>query len=175
MALQIGHRISVDFDFFSDKEIAKNLLPRVKKVFNAENLIASVNNADELTVFVGGVKITFLRYPFHVIDSLIELDGIKALSIKEIAATKAYSIGRRGTFKDYLDLYFVILGGHASLEEIILVAERKYGGEFNSRLFLEQLIFLEDVADADLIFLKEEVDRTRLKNFFKERIRELKI
>ena len=67
LALQIGHRISVDFDLFSDKEISKNLLPKVKRVFQDNKIIVSVNNPDELTVFINETKLTFLKYPFSVI------------------------------------------------------------------------------------------------------------
>ncbi len=56
LALQIGHRISVDFDFFSDKEIDKNLLNKVKKVFPDKEIITSVNNPDELTILINQQK-----------------------------------------------------------------------------------------------------------------------
>ena len=104
LALQIGHRISVDFDLFSEKEISKNLLAKVKRVFENKTVISSVNNPDELTVFINGVKTTFLKYTFPVQNKLIDYNGIKLLGAKEIAATKAYTIGRRGTIKDYVDL-----------------------------------------------------------------------
>ena len=71
-------------------------------------MVVSVNNPDELTVFINGVKITFLRYPFSLQNKLIDYNGIKLMNAKEIAATKAYTVGRRGTIKDYVDLYFII-------------------------------------------------------------------
>jgi len=95
------------------------------------------------------------------------------LSVKEIGATKAYTIGRRGTYKDYVDLYFIIAEHHASLEEIIAMAERKLRHEFNSRLFAEQLLFLDDVQDYDIDFLKQPVPAADITEFFRDRIREL--
>jgi hypothetical protein len=95
------------------------------------------------------------------------------LSVKEIAATKAYTIGRRGTYKDYVDLYFIIAENHASLEEIIGLAERKFGHEFNSRLFTEQLLFMDDVHDYAIDFLKLPIAPAGIAAFFRDKIREL--
>src|SRR5580658_5438911 len=153
LALQIGHRLSVDFDLFCHDPIDRTLLSTVKKVFAGFPVDPVINNPDELTAFVGTVKTTFLSYPFPVIEPLFA-GGVRMLSVKEIGATKAYTIGRRGTYKDYVDLYFIIAENHASLEEIIGIADRKFGNEFNSRLFTEQLLFMDDVQDYTIDFLK---------------------
>ena len=50
--------------------------------------------------------------------------SVKILPVKEIAAMKAYTLGRRGTFKDYVDLYFILKDGHATLEEIKGIAKK---------------------------------------------------
>src|SRR3989339_2285254 len=92
LSLQIGHRVSVDFDLFSDKEISKNLLNRAKGVFENKKIVVSVNNPDELTLFIDEVKLTFLRYPFPIVSNFVDCQGVKLLSVKEIAASKAYTI-----------------------------------------------------------------------------------
>lgn len=175
LALQIGHRISIDFDFFNDKEIDKNLLNKLEKVFFDKKLNISVSNPDELTIYIDQVKITFLKYPFSPILDLINFKGINLLNVKEIAASKAYTIGRRGSFKDYIDLYYIILEKHTDLNKIISMAEKKYGHEFNSRLFLEQLIYFEDITDEQIIFLKERTDKKIIKSFFEDKIREINL
>lgn len=171
LALQIGHRVSVDFDLFSLKDINNNLLSKAKKVFQQHTVSPSINNPDELTVLVGNVKTTFLKYPFPVIQELVALDGISALSVKEIATTKAYSIGRRGTFKDYVDLYFIISENYASLKEVVDLADKKFSHEFNSRLFLEQLIFMDDINEIEIKFLKNAVSKNTILDFFIEEIK----
>lgn len=175
LALQIGHRISVDFDLFSDDDIPKELLERVEKTFSESTISPLVNNPEELSVLIGGLKLTFLKYPFPVIREMTDLDGLKALGILELSATKAYTIGRRGSFKDYVDLYFVLSDNQANLEQIIELSEQKYGNEFNSRLFLEQLIYLEDIEEVEIIFLKELVKKAQLKEFFIKETREIKL
>jgi len=175
LALQIGHRVSVDFDLFSENAIDRALLSKVKRVFTGRRVQTAVNNPDELTAFVDDVKITFLTYPFQFIEPLVAAEGVPMLSVKEIGATKAYTIGRRGTYKDYVDLYFIIAENHASLEDIIRMAELKFGTEFNSRLFTEQLLFMEDVHDYGIDFLKVPVTPEGITAFFKDKIYGLRI
>lgn len=172
LALQLGHRVSVDFDLFSDNDIERAMLQRVRREFRDATVSPLVNNADELTVLVNGVKITFLKYPFPASDAFVLYQDVPLLSIREIAATKAYTIGRRGSYKDYVDLYFVVAEHHATLLDIIERADRKFGEEFNSRLFLEQLVFIDDIQDTEIQFLKPPITPNALVAFFSERIRE---
>lgn len=175
MALQIGHRISVDFDLFSESDIPGDLLAKARKIFSGEEFEISVNNKEELTFFISGVKISFIKYLFPILGELINYNGVNLLNLEELCASKAYTIGRRGNLKDYVDLYFAISRGRINLTEIIELAEKKYGLEFNSRLFLEQLIYLEDVEDIGILFLAESVDRAKIEKFFKIEIQKLKL
>jgi hypothetical protein len=170
LALQIKHRVSVDFDLFSDDPISRRLLGIVEEIFAANDREVMVNNADELSVVIDGVKFTLLHYPFVPCLPLRDEDPIPLLSVKEILATKAYTIGRRGEFKDYVDLYTGLKGGYATLREIIDLARKKYGDAFNDRLFLEQLVYLEDVPEAPIIFLEKPVGRAEIERYFSELI-----
>lgn len=174
LSLQIGHRISVDFDFFCEDDISKDLMPRVKKIFKGSDISVLVNNLDELTLIINGVKITFLKYPFPALSDFILYKGVKFLNIKEISATKAYTIGRRGSYKDYIDLYFIISKKYVSLENIIKMAEKKYGDDFNSRLFLEQLVYFKDIEYADIMFLNRKIEKEDLEKFFENEIKKIK-
>ena len=108
--------------------------------------------------------------------ALINIEGIQALSAKEIGATKAYTIGRRGSFKDYVDIFFILKEKLSSLNEIIDIADRKYKNEFNGRLFLEQLTYAEDVKDTSIILLRNKnLTKDLIFNFFAEEIKKVKI
>ena len=97
---------------------------------------------------------------------LIHLDAVLAASIAEIAAMKAYTMGRRTSLKDYADMYALLELKHIELPEIIQLALLKYKSEFNDRLFLEQLIALDDVEDEEIQFLKTPVHRAPMQEFF---------
>ena len=176
LALQIGHRQSVDFDLFSERAVPKQLLSKASEVFADKKIAVSVNNSDELTLFIDDLKTIFLRYPFPVLEDLVAYKGLKFLGVREIAATKAYTIGRRGAYRDYLDLYFVMAGGFMALDDLIHLAGKKYGNGFNARLFLEQLLYLDDIEDTEIALLKKpNLNKRDLSSFFASEIKNIKL
>ena len=175
LALQIGHRISVDFDFFSEKEISPGLLDKLIKIFKDFKVEAVINHSEQLSVNVNKIKIDFVKYNFPPLMDLPEFWGIKFLSIPEIAAAKAYTIGRRITFKDYIDLYFILRGKFVFLQNLIAICKKKYKDEFNERLFLEQLISLEEAEETPIEFLRKPITKRTMAEFFKKEIKKLKI
>lgn len=175
LALQIGHRVSVDFDLFSPSPIKKTLLARVEKTYEGIPIEILVNDSRELTLLIQGVKHTFLHYPFPVVLPF-EKNSIDLLSAKEILATKAYTIGRRGAFKDYIDLYAGINFGISSFQEIINLALEKYDDAFNDRLFLEQTVYLDDITEDTIIMIgRSAPTKQDIANFFSGEITKLKI
>lgn len=174
LALQIGHRISIDFDFFSDKDIPPTLMKKVRRVFKGFGVKTILDHSEQLSVAVEGTKIDFVKYKFPLILELIEFEEVKMLKVPEIAATKAYTLNYRGTFKDYVDLYFILKDKHSSLSEIKRIAEKKYREEFNSRLFLEQLIYLEDLKEEKIEFLKKKISSSEIEEFFKKEVKKIK-
>ena len=171
LALQIGHRISVDFDLFCRKKIPANLLQEVEKAFSDHEVKISVNNPDELTVFIDGIKVTFLYYPFPVYSEFTEIEGLKILLPKEIGYTKAYSIGRRGSYKDYVDLYFLLKDKIIALEDIVKECSKIYGDRFSDRLFLEQLVYMDDVDEIEIKFINSEISKKDIETYFADEVR----
>ena len=91
-------------------------------------------------MIIDGIKMTFLEYPFDIRLS-VELDDIVMMpDLLTLAATKAYSLGRRSKWKDYVDLYF-ILRDYFPLQDVSKEAKKVFGGGFNERLFREQLCY----------------------------------
>ncbi|MBU4204748.1 nucleotidyl transferase AbiEii/AbiGii toxin family protein [Patescibacteria group bacterium] len=175
LALQIGHRVSVDFDLFSNKKISPNFLDKVEKVFKDYKISVVINNSNQLTVKIDKIKIDFVKYLFPPILGFINYQGVNILKISEIAAMKANVLGRRPSLKDYIDLYFILKDKYIDLNGIISIAEKKYKDEFNGRLFLEQLIYLQDVREMRINFLKESVSKQQLHEFFEEEIKKIKL
>lgn len=150
LALQMAQRKSFDFDFFSSSQIPQNLLEKLSIVFQVENVV--IDTLDELTFFTNGIKITFLHYPFKpLFKHLKTADGLKIFSIKEIALQKAYTIGRRGEYRDYFDLHAILKQKHISLKEIINGAKQVYNGAFDEKLFLEQFVYFGDLRSFEVI------------------------
>jgi len=173
LALQIGHRVSVDFDFFTKDFLENNFLKNLEKELSNNPLELSFNSREELTVFLDGVKITFLHYPYPRLLPTADLEGVKAFSILEIASTKAYTIGRRLEYKDYVDIYFILKEQNISLEDIINLSDRKYGSKFNSRLFLEQLVD-DGIQEKPIKFVKKPVSKREIFDFFEDLVSNFK-
>jgi len=81
----------------------------------------------------------------------------------------------RGTLKDYIDLYFILKNKYVSLKEIKKLAEKKYKDEFNFRLFLEQLVYLEGLREEKIEFLRKKVGKKQMQEFFEKEIRKIVI
>lgn len=163
IALQIGHRRSIDFDLFSKKKIQRKKLEN--KIEENKFLIEEIlhEDIDELTMIVNSVKITFSNYPFEIIPQ-IDFEGIiKMPTVLDLAAMKAYTLGRRARWKDYCDLYF-ILRDHFGLKDISKRAKEIFGTLFNEKLFREQLCYFEDIDYSEMIdFLGHKVDYDEIK------------
>ncbi|KKQ18816.1 MAG: hypothetical protein US31_C0001G0003 [Berkelbacteria bacterium GW2011_GWA1_36_9] len=175
LALQIGHRISVDFDLFNSENIPRSLYLKVEKIFKENKIDIIVNNAENLTILVDGVQLTFFNYPFEVISPFIIFQDVKILPVVELGALKVYALGRRATFKDYVDLYYILNKKLVSLVEITDLAERKYKDKFDKRLFLEQLIYLEDIKDTEIKFLGSTITKKEMIEFFTGLVKEVKL
>jgi hypothetical protein len=153
IALYLGHRKSVDFDLFSVKEfdhlkIRKEIL-KFKKPFKV-----IVNEKEQYSIFINGVKITFLHYPFKIkfsknFENIINLPDLLTLS-----AMKAYTLGRRAKWKDYVDLYF-IMEHYGGIKKVIKKAKNIFGNEFNEKMFRAELAYFKDIDFSEkIIYLK---------------------
>ena len=173
LALQLGHRISHDFDFFSPEPVSCTLLEQFSREIRIQSV--AIDTGDELTMFTAqNVKITFLHYPFPLVHELIQLEnGIQVASIDEIAAQKAYTIGRRGEYRDYFDVHAILTRTPITLSTIIRDSERKYGTLFNSKLFLEQLVYFTDLHDTSIIPVSDEriPKPEQIKTFFEQEVK----
>lgn len=178
LALQIKHRKSFDFDLFSDQEISSSLIGKLKDLIKISVIL--VNTSDELSFMVSDdIKVSFIYYPFFNIKQakLIKLkNGLKMFSIDEIAAQKAYTIGRRGTYRDYYDIYALIKNKYLTLKDIIEFAKNIYGEIFNPKLFLEQLVYFDDLTNFEIIpadALQKIPDPKEVKSFLGKEVKKV--
>ena len=143
VALQLGHRRSIDFDLFCVDNFDNNaILRKVKRDFTVEFIY--MNTDTQLTFLVNqGVKMTFYAYPFKIDYAKIFQDIIKIPDLLTLAAMKAFALGSRAKWKDYVDLYFILK--KYSLGKIVKQARTVFEGAFNEKLFREQLSYHADI------------------------------
>lgn len=167
IALQIGHRRSIDFDLFRSNPMDTMKIIRILKKNNCKIDATLEETSEELTMIINGVKITFLEYPFDIKPSVTLDDIIIMPDLLTLAAMKAYSLGRRSKWKDYVDLYFM-LRDFFTIKEISQKAREIFDGGFNERLFREQLCYFDGIDFSETIDYMEkavEIDDKAIKTF----------
>lgn len=143
IALHIGHRESIDFDLFKKKKINKSsVFEKIKKSGHVH--LTTRNTTEQLNFIIHDVKVTFFQFPYEIpLDSKLE-KTIKIPDLLTLAAMKAFALGKRAKWKDYVDLYFLIKY-HFSVEEISDKTNALFGTEFVEKQFAAQLGFFEGI------------------------------
>lgn len=169
LALQIGHRRSVDFDLASSEPIQAFDLERriMSEGFEIQSVFTATG--DEFSILIEETKITFFYFPFPVQPKILWQTGrIKLPEIDGLGAMKAYALGRRSQWKDYVDLFF-LLKFKLSIDDIIEKAKALFSTHFNSKLFREQLCYFEDVDSSETIdYIDYAPEPGEIKSFLKD-------
>lgn len=164
IALQIGHRRSIDFDLFTPKRFNQDRIVKQIEKLNF-HLDVTFQDGDQVHGLINDTHLTFYEYPYHIPADIRFKDIIHMPSLINLSAMKAYALGRRAKWKDYVDLHF-ILRDHHSYSDITRQAEKLYGTLFNAKLFRQQLAYYEDVIDKEPIeYLDESPSKTQIQTF----------
>jgi hypothetical protein len=149
IALRLGHRKSIDFDFFSpipfDPELLYINIPYLKDariVQQSKNtLTCSIDRDGEVLVsYFGGLNIGQVEPP-----SLVESNNIRIASLKDLAGTKAAVIQKRAEPKDYLDIEALLTSGNLTLEMILACGKVVYDKAFNPYITLKALCYFDEI------------------------------
>ena len=169
LAFQLNHRISEDFDVFINREIDNKLHLKVKEIFG--NVTFYVNSTDQISFITqNSVKVTFLWYYFKPLNPTILSVSLPLASIEDIATDKAQTIGRRAVWRDYIDVFYLLKNGHFDLDKIINMANKKFGGEFVSTQFLEQLRYFDDVKTVPIEYIGKKYRDEEIKLYLKQAV-----
>jgi len=146
LALYLGHRNSVDFDFYSQNHFdASSLYEKIKKIFK-KKVKKTFSEKDTLYCYVGEISLSFFWYQYPLIKPLKKLKGVSLASLEDIAAMKLIAIHHRPARRDYIDVFYLLK--LFSLKEIFGFVKKKYP-EFNQYLILRTLTYFDDLAEED--------------------------
>ena len=169
VALQIGHRRSIDFDMFKSAPfIPKKILTKIDEDHYHYKVTHRVSG--QLNLILSNVRMTFFEYPYPV-ESPIDFKKIFRMpDLLTLAAMKAFALGRRSKWKDYVDLYYLIKD-YFSINDIVQKAEVIFGQEFSSKLFRPQLAFHKDINYSEPVDFMDgyEVSEESVKAFLIEK------
>lgn len=142
LALQIKHRTSIDFDFYTEKEFhSTGIYEQFQKQKNRKILLSAITEKNTLLLELNDISISLFTYPYPLVRNLVKSQYCNLASLEDIAAMKMIAIIQRGTKRDFIDLYFLIR--KIGLENIFDYAMEKYSG-FNEYLALQSLTYFKD-------------------------------
>lgn len=151
LALQIGHRISIDFDFFTkdDFDVAalyervQAALGPVPRTQEAPHTLAVIAQDD--------VRMSFLGYAYPLLEPCVETEHMRLASLLDIGCMKLGAIVSRAELKDYVDLFFIL--SRLSLPDLLNGLARKTP-TLDRNLALKALVSFEDVSQDPIDFTK---------------------
>ncbi len=155
LSLQIGHRYSFDFDLFFTRPITRFDRSLLREVLSIQKHTVDAGGDQWSVVTTSGVNVTLLFYPFSDLFPPVGTEFLPLKTINEIGLDKAYAVGRRSVWRDYVDLYFILKRG-MTLKELVRLATKKFGVEFNPALFLKQLTYFDDLEISKIAFANEQ-------------------
>ena len=171
--LLAGHRKSFDFDVFLAQPLKKQLLLSVKALFGKKLERPLVDSVDELSLQISqNTKISFIHFPFKPLYKTIFTDSIPLFAKEDLASNKAYAIGRRGVWRDYVDLFYLLKNG-LKFEKVVRDAQKRFGGTFSEKLFFEQLTYFGDISDFTIEYIGEEHTISEIQGYFRQLVKKL--
>lgn len=149
LALRLGHRLSVDLDFFTAHEFAPEVLWDSLKIDGA-TVIGQATNT--LTLEKQGVKLDFLRHAYRVLEPVEWIDGVPLISLPDTVAMKLNALANRGSKKDFFDFFELL--DHLTLSQMLEYYSAKYPAS-DPFIVIRSLVWFEDAeVEPDPISLK---------------------
>lgn len=148
LALQLGHRVSEDLDFFTSQPFTSSSLATslAAKVGRLEEILTEVQT---LIADLEGVKCSFFYYEIPLIFEAVSCQGVKIADWRDIFAEKFKTLAQRGSKKDFYDIFCVLRVKKISLEEAVSIFRKRFQSSgVNFYHVLRSLTYFED-ADPE--------------------------
>jgi len=175
LALQIGHRLSVDLDLFTQQEFStETLFQGITKLGLKPEILQEERGT--LTTVVGGVKISMFHYPYPFIDNLVGFGGVSVSGVLDVAAMKVIAISQRGAKRDFIDLYFILQ--NVPFWKIAENMAERFGTERINPVHIGKTLVYFNDADDDpepKYIVKKAVSWENIRIFFKKNVKQMVI
>lgn len=172
-ALQLGHRISVDFDFFTEQTfVPRFFADELSKQGDFEE--SQVSRGTVLGKFAN-VKFSLFIYGYPLLFAPLQFESVSIADIRDVAAMKIDAISSRGAKRDFIDLYYICRAGYA-LKEVFDFYDKKYGKLTSNFVHIQKsLIYFEDAEPDEMPRMLKETRWEDVKSYFEYEVRKLAI
>ena len=163
LALQFGHRLSLDLDFFAENHFDEEALLQRVQALAGFALVAKAPYTLHATI--EETKVSFLGYAYPMLFPTNPFLDVAVADPRDIACMKVSAIASRGTKRDFVDLY--VSAEHYSLTEILRFFDQKYAQTHYSKLhILKSLTFFGDAEKDPMPHMLVALDWDTVKQFF---------
>lgn len=172
LALQLGHRLSLDFDFFSPKSFSpEKLFKKIVQKFSGRVKKIQEEKGTLEVLLPDQARLAFLAYPYRMVGRFVESEYLRIASIEDIGCMKLSAITGRAVNKDYIDLYFILQ--KISLDKLLKLAVKKFP-EVEDTLFLKSLVYFDDIEKEPIVFRQNKrADFFQVKKFLSQEAKKL--
>jgi hypothetical protein len=172
VALHLDHRRSYDLDFFIPEQDFSLDLP-CRELAHLGELVILQESAGSFVGMLDGAQISFFIYPYPLLDTPVDFEGVRVAGLPDLAAMKLEAISSRGKKRDFIDLYRICQDAFP-LRQVIENFERKYAGVRYSLVhLLKSLTYFDDAEPDPMPSMLVSLEWDQVKRFFEEEIRRL--
>lgn len=165
LALQLGHRKSIDFDFFTKVEFTPDVLSSVIRDCGIQ-YVERTKTIGTLHCILNDVKTSFIFYNEPLLYDLLEFNSLRVADWQDIAVEKIRTISERGQKKDFYDFYMAV--NKLGIKSLCDLVRRKFGNRINYFTLLKGLTYFEDAdrEKEELAYLGSPVRWEEIKDYF---------
>ncbi len=165
LALQLGHRKSVDIDLFGSIDAATEDITELCSLIGETIMLSNSRNIKAF--MLEGIKVDAVNYRFKWLEDAIIQEDIRMASLKDIAAMKVAAIVNRGTKKDFIDIFYLLK--HFTLKEILGLYCDKYP-EGSIFIVLKSMAYFDDAESDPMPYMFDDVQWTEIKEYISKEV-----
>lgn len=167
-ALQLGHRVSEDLDFFTREPLDTRLLiQQLKKVGTLE---LQTEAPGTVLGIINGTRVSFLAYDYRLLEPMQSLARVRVASLVDIGLMKLTAVSQRGSRRDFVDLLFICQQIRPLTDLLALMPAKFDGTNYNLPHILRSLVFFEDAEAEPMPRMLKPVRWSQIKRFFEKEI-----
>ncbi|PIU01757.1 hypothetical protein COT68_01505 [bacterium (Candidatus Torokbacteria) CG09_land_8_20_14_0_10_42_11] len=164
LALQLGHRLSIDLDFFASQPFQSAKI--IQRLSVLGEFILEQEAEGTVRAALNNVKLDFLFYPYPLLKPTAKYEKIKIAHPLDIALMKITAIASRGSKKDFIDLY-LLCQKETNLKDLFALLPQKFAKvKYESYHLAESLIYFEDAESEPMPQMLMSIDWPTVKSFF---------
>lgn len=169
LALQLGHRISIDLDLFTTETFNKeNLIEVLEERYN---VTLESERKSMLITYIDQIKVDFVKMNYPILFPPLLVEGVRMLDIKDIAPMKLKAIVQRGSKKDFFDIYF--LSQIMPMSSIIELFQKKFK-QHEVFHVIKSLTYFEDAENyPDPMVFDKKITWGKVKTTIQQEVKKL--